>query len=74
MKDVVVDVWPEFAKDIRQRVATRRECIFLADFTHSAIVAWVIGQGDTLRNTASQDLRSVEGIMSVLVGCNQNTR
>jgi hypothetical protein len=74
MKDVVRDVRPEFAKDIRQRIAPHRESIFLADFAYSAIVAWVIGQADTLRNTASQDLGSVEGIMSVIVGCNQNAR
>jgi L-cysteine desulfidase len=71
---VVGDVGPKLAEDIREGVTRNGVSVFLRERSKSAVCAGIIGGRDTLRNASAENLRGIEAVMPVVVGCDEDAR
>src|SRR5579872_935954 len=74
MEDMLVDVRPELANEIRQRVAAEGIRIFRSQRAQGPVMARIVRRRDALRHGAAQDLGSINRIVTVIVGRDQNAR
>lgn len=72
MKDVRGDVRPELPKHIRQHISPDGPSIFRGHRSGSPRTAGVVRQRDTLRDAPAENFRSVEAVVSVIIGRDQN--